>query len=228
MSNILKVVGLDPSMSNFGIVKADLDVDSLAFTITDVILLETEPEKDKKVRKVVRKNSEDLDRARILYNGLQEHAKGAWIGFAEIPVGSQSSRAMASYGMCLGVLASCPIPLIQVTPTEVKVAGAGTKTATKEEMIEWAVAKHPEAGWLRQMRSSPGRVKMDKKTGKPVLEGGQQVIVGAYKKGDPTGDNEHLADATAAIYAGLATDQFLQVLAMLKGTPMFSRAFTPA
>lgn len=215
-SNILKVVGMDPSMSNFGFAKADLDVDTLNFDVTDLILTSTDPEKDKKTRKQVRKNSEDLDRARILHAALQEHCKGAWMAFVEVPHGSQSARAMASYGMCIGVLASCSIPLIQLTEREVKEAGAGVRNATKEEMIEWAVKTYPKAPWLRHTRSSNGK----------VGKGG--FIVGAYKAGDPTSANEHLADATAAIKAGIESDQFLQVLSMLRGSPMFARSLTPA
>lgn len=192
---------MDPSMSNFGFAKADLNVDTMEFKITELILTSTEPEKDKKLKKAVRKNSEDLDRARILHTALLEHTKGTWIAFVEVPVGSQSARAMASYGMCVGVLAACPVPLIQVTPSEVKLAGAGVKSATKEEMIEWAMKEHPEAKWLTR-----------KSAGKDV----------------PVAKNEHLADATAAIKAGIESDQFQQVLAMMRGTPMFGRAFTPA
>ncbi|MEZ6841385.1 hypothetical protein ABVN80_15055 [Acinetobacter baumannii] len=107
----------------------------------------------------------------------------------EVPVGSQSARAMASYGICIGVLSSCPLPLIQVTPTEVKLAGTGIKTATKGEMIEAAMNAHPEAKW--PMRKIKG-----------VLE--------------PLSSNEHLADATFAIKAGLDTDEFKSAIQMLK------------
>lgn len=188
----IRVVGLDPSMSNFGIAKATLDTDSMTFALDDLVLVKTEPEHDKRARKVVRKNSEDLERARLLHKGIIEHTKSAALAFAEVPVGSQSARAMASYGMCLGILAACPIPLIQVTPTEVKLAGAGIKTASKEEMIAWALKKYPGANWLRYQQNGKG-----------------------FKKDDPSSANEHLADATAAIEAGILTDQFRQTVAMM-------------
>jgi Holliday junction resolvasome RuvABC endonuclease subunit len=188
----IRVVGLDPSMSIFGIAKATLDTDSMTFTLDDLVLVKTEPEHDKRARKVVRKNSEDLERARLLHKGIIEHTKNAALAFAEVPVGSQSARAMASYGMCLGILAACPIPLIQVTPTEVKLAGAGIKTASKEEMIAWALKKYPDANWLRYQQSGK-----------------------SFKKGDPCSAIEHLADATAAIEAGILTDQFRQMVAMM-------------
>lgn len=191
MSRLLKIIGMDPSMSNFGFASATLDMDTMLFTVDHLNLVSTEPEKDKKLKKAVRKNSEDLDRAQILHNGLIVGCRGHAIAIAEVPVGSQSSRAMASYGMCLGILAACPIPLIQVTPNEVKMAGAGVKTATKEEMIEWATGKYPSAPWLMQQRGG----------------------VNKY-----LGKNEHLADAVASIEAGIATDQFQQLIAMMRAT----------
>ena len=92
--------------------------------------------------------------------------------------------------MCIGALSSCPIPLIQVQPTEVKLATVGKKTATKEEMINHAVKAHPEANWI--VRKSKG-----------------QIVL--------TASNEHLADAVSVIYAGLLSDQFTQATALLKG-----------
>jgi len=188
----IRIIGLDPSLRNFGIVKATLDLRDLTIQINDLILVETEGQGK---RKVVRQNSEDLRRAAALYQGLQMHARGASLAFAEVPVGSQSARAMASYGVCLGVLASCPAPIIQVTPSEVKEIAIGHKNATKQEMIDWAVEKYPDAPWFREKKGG-------------VLR--------------PLNKNEHLADATAAIEAGLATDQFRQVRALHLGTPAFA------
>lgn len=186
----LKLLGLDPSMSNFGIAKMTLDLDDMALTLDDLVLVKTEPEADKKKRKAVRQNSLDLERGRILHDALIQHAQGCQIAVAEVPVGSQSARAMASYGVCIGVLSACPIPMIQVTPSEVKVAGFGVKSATKDEMIEWALQTYPAGPWL--MRKAAG-----------------QMV--------PTAANEHLADAVAAVHAGIHTDQFRQATALMRG-----------
>lgn len=188
----IKIAGLDPSMSNFGAVRALLDINTLEVTVTDMEVVKTEPEKDKAKRKVVRKNSEDLERAALLHTGAMKIAREVELAFVEVPVGSQSSRAMASYGVCLGVLAAVQevVPIIQLTPTEVKVAGCGIKTATKGEMIEAMIAKYPDAPW--PMRMSKGvRV--------PIA-----------------GECEHIADALAAIEAGLKTDEFRATLAMMR------------
>ena len=103
---------------------------------------------------------------------------------------------MASYGICIGVLTNCRCGVIEVTPTEVKVAATGSKTATKEEMIDWAYKKYRDAyGWLTRKQS------------------GQYVL----KK-----ENEHLADAIGAINAGLKTSQWKQ----LKGILLLSQQKT--
>jgi len=203
MSNSMKIVGMDPSLSNFGVVHATLDLDTMKIAPTAMTVVQTEPEKDKKVRKQVRKNSEDLDRARTLYRGAMEAVDGPMMAFIEVPVGSQSARAMASYGVCLGVIAAVAetLPIVQVTPTDVKLAGSGVKTATKHEMIEAMVAKYPDAPWPRYEQNGKG-----------------------YKKGDiHAGEAEHIADALAAIEAGIVSDEFRQTVAVFKATPFFKQ-----
>ena len=183
--NKVRIVGIDPSLRNFGIVKATLDPHTLEYTVDDLFLVGTESQD----KKVVRKNSDDLRRGKLLFDGLTEACRGASLAIAEIPVGSQSARAMASYGVCVGVLAACPIPLIQVTPTEVKMATVGSKTASKNEMISWATEKFPAAPWLT--RKVKGKV-------------------------DLISANEHLADAVAAIEAGVLTAEFARMMMMYK------------
>lgn len=187
MSSKIRVVGIDPALRNLGLCKATINLNTLEIDVVDLILVETEA--NKKTAKVVRKNCDDLDRAKILHDALVEHCKGNHLAFCEVPVGSQSARAMASYGICIGVLAACPIPMVQLTPSEVKLAATGSKHAAKQEMIEWAFEKYPKAPWLA------------------VRRGG--VLT-------PTLNNEHLADATAAIHAGILTDQFRQAASMMK------------
>lgn len=184
----IKVVGVDPSLRNFGIVKAELDISDMTFKVTEMKLIESED--NAKKAKTVRKNSDDLRRANLLHRGFIEACKDASFAFVEVPVGSQSARAMASYGICVGVLSACPIPMIQLTPTEVKLAGTGIKSATKGEMIEAAVKAHPYAKWMTR------KVK------------GELALLN---------DNEHLADALWAIQAGIETDQFLGAVEMMRG-----------
>lgn len=185
MSKLLRIAGLDPSMSNFGMVKGNLDLTTGILTDIELTLQSTAPDSS---NKTVRKNSQDLERARQLSVALHEFLDDVDMVFVEIPVGSQSARAMASYGMCIGVLSQVNHALIQVTPTEVKVAATGLKTASKLQMIEWATATYPNANWLTK------KVK------------GITTFTNA---------NEHLADAVAAIHAGVRTDEFKQARALL-------------
>ena len=175
----LKVAGLDPSLNNFGMVKGTLDLVSGSLELEELLLLETRP--NNKDKKVVRKNSDDLIRTRLLMKGLTQFLDDVDLAFVEIPVGSQSARAMASYGMCLGVLGIITIPLIQVTAIEIKKTATGNKTASKQDMINWAQEAYPLAAWLTK----------------------KQHGLTTY-----TAKNEHLADALGAIYAGVLTDEF--------------------
>lgn len=184
----LTIMGLDPSMNNFGMVVGELDLTTGGLSNLKMML--SSPDKPK-TAKSVRQNSKDLNHAKQQYAGLHAflNTHTPDVICVEIPVGSQSARAMASYGMCIGILASIDKPLIQVTPTEVKLATGLSKTASKADMIQWATETYPEANWLTKKQ-----------------------------KGDVTYTlaNEHLADALAAIYAGVKTDQFKLMTAMRK------------
>tara|TARA_B100001559_G_scaffold319797_1_gene330090 strand:+ start:1717 stop:2292 length:576 start_codon:yes stop_codon:yes gene_type:complete len=188
--SLLQVVGMDPSLRNWGIAKGTLTVglhSSLTISHLDVIqpVLST--------GKQVRQNSLDLESARQLAAQALAAAQGAHAIFVEVPVGSQSARAMASYGICVGVLGALRasgIPFFEVTPNEVKMISVGKKTATKSEMIQWAYARHPEAKW-------------------PTYKQHGQDVISEAKA-------EHMADAVAAIHAGLASNPFQQTLPFLR------------
>ncbi|HBW8542488.1 TPA: hypothetical protein MFM47_004725 [Klebsiella pneumoniae] len=187
MSKVIKVVGVDPSMSNFGLAIGTLDLDTDKLEIHGLELVET---KAGGTKKTVRVNSDDLRRAKEIWRTARPIIEQAHIVFCELPVGSQSSRAQTSYGVCIGVLACVDKPLIQVTPNEIKHYVGNKLTTSKEEIIQWAIAKQPDAPWLRR-----------KQAGKDAL----------------VAKNEHLADAIASIYSGMQTDQFRQVRDVLKG-----------
>lgn len=192
MSTSIKVVGCDPSLRNWGLAIGSYDLLSKQIQI-DLLGL-TCPTLSK--GKQVRQNSLDLDAAYQLYKGAIAATEGAHAVFVEVPVGSQSARAMASYGICVGVLGALRangIPFFEVTPTEVKLAGAGKKTATKEEMIYWALHKHPEANW-------------------PMYKLHGENAISEAKA-------EHQADAIAAIYAGIASNAFQQMLPFMTAQP---------
>lgn len=174
----ITIAGFDPSMSSWGMFKMELHITNgkvVGYSYKECKLIKTAKGKNKSVRV----NSDDLSRARTLNEGIKDFLSDVQAVCVEIPVGSQSAAAMKSYGMCVALLGTIDLPLIQVTPSEVKIAATGNKNATKKQMIDWAVSKLPDADWLIN-RSN-----------------------GSY-----TNDNEHLADAFASIVAGAKTDEF--------------------
>ena len=185
----IKVVGFDPSLRNWGIAQGTIYFDPLSrLHIDHLNLINPDLPKGKQVRQ----NSIDLEAAKQLCAGALEAAKGAQAIFVEVPMGSQSARAMASYGICVGVLGALRatgIPFFEVTPTEVKLASTGSKTSSKRDMIKWAMNQHHEANW-------------------PMYKEHGQSIVSEAKA-------EHMADAIGAIYAGVHTSDFQQYLPLI-------------
>jgi len=177
-----RAIGIDMALANMGLVAVDIDGDEVL--CRNLKLVSTENQKGK----AVRASSDDLRRATELHMAMEEYVEeyGASIAFAEVPSGSQSATAARALGIAVGVLACCPIPIIQVAPMEVKrlVNGNPKAKVSKAEVIAWARTRWPKANWLTH------KVK------------GQIVY---------NNDNEHLADALATIVAGMATPQFQQL-----------------
>lgn len=197
---MLTVIGIDPAFANMGLCRAGINLNVSQglkpLEIQELKLISTEGQD----RKVVRKSSDDLRRAQELHAGLVEFCSPSYhpssfprIAFAEIPSGAQSAAAAKALGIAVGVLAACPIPIIQVNPLQVKLFTAGKK-ATKDDMIAWAVGLYPDADWLRH-----------------------------GKEGRITKANEHLADAIAIIHAGIHTTEFKQLVAMLPKSTSIKR-----
>lgn len=184
---MMKVLGVDAAFSNFGIAFGSIDVSEAPrieprhIRIESLQLVTTKPT-DKETRKVVRKSSDDLRRARAIVAGIREACEKhqPTLIAVEVPSGAQSARAASTLGMVVGILGSIDIPLVEVTQREVKEA-TGDKLADKIDIINWAMALYPDAGWVMQKR------------------GGKLIQVSST--------NEHLADAVAAIHAAIATEE---------------------
>lgn len=175
---------MDPSLSNWGLAAAELCLETGILETPRLTLVRPK----KMAGKQVRVNSQDLFRAEHLASAVQAEAAKAKAIFVEVPVGSQSARAMASYGICVGVLAALRasgIEFIEVTPTEVKRAFTGCDTATKQQMIDQAVSLYPEADF-------------------------------PMHRGQVANTAEHLADAIASIHAGVHTPAFKNLLRLFK------------
>jgi len=190
MTKVL-IAGLDGSKRNFGVARVLLDIDTLGIEVEDLVLIKTEKSQEKSVRA----SSDNLVRAQAVVHGIQPALAGCISAFIEVPSGGQSYDAVLGFGIVIGIYASLTIPTIEVSPAETKLAAVGTKTASKQEMIDWAAEKWPNAPWLRYRQNGKN-----------------------YKKGEPTLDNEHLADALAIVHAGIRTPAFRQTLAILKAS----------
>ena len=187
MSKTIRMLGIDPALRNTGLAVGNYNIDTGNLDVFRVELAKTDKGGD---GKVVRKSSDDLRRARIIVAAIQSAVKlhRPHIAVAEVPGGCQSARGAFSNGICCGVLASLGVPLVEVSPDEVKLASVGNKTAPKSAIIQWATQAWPNAGW--SMGKYRGQIKL-------------------------LDENEHMADACAAIAAGLLTAQFAQAVAMM-------------
>lgn len=188
----IQICGFDPSLRNWGIATALLDLESGLLDVPTLSIVKPRDETTKQVRK----NSKDLAIANQLFSGAYDIASKCKVVFVEVPVGSQSARAMASYGVCVGVLGSLTglgIPIIEVSPEENKKVMTGKRTATKDEMIAAAYAAYPDANWPRHDRNGT-----------------------TFVKGEMKAEAEHVADAIGAIHAGCATPVFQNLLKLLR------------
>lgn len=189
--SVIKVLGQDPSMNNWGLVAAEINIETYDIKVVDMLVL-AKPKQEKARKKQVRQNSQDLERAKAVHEGLHSFIKQytPHMTMVEVPHGSQSASAMKGYGLCLGVLGSMPMPMIQLQESECKINAVGARSATKKQMIEWAMSEHPSAPW--KLRKSKGEL----------------VSVDGY--------NEHVADAIGALHAGILTDQFSSAIELAK------------
>lgn len=181
---IIRFAALDGSKANFGIAKLDYDTTTDTLHVAGLRLIKTEKTKIKGVRI----SSDNLRRGQEIAVALREELADCALAFAEIPSGAQSADAAYAFGMVVGLYSCITIPLVEVTPSETKLAAVGTRTASKDEIINWAAERFPDAPWLR------------------VKRGGVMV---------PTKANEHLADAVAIAHAGIRLPVFRQTVAMV-------------
>lgn len=178
---VITVLGCDPSFRNWGLARAKLDLTTGILDDLELRLVETKPNHSKQVRQ----NSKDIADATFSAKNAMDWFNDATVVFVEVPVGSQSANGMKSYGIVVGILgafSASGAQLIEVNPTENKVVLTGSKTASKEAMIEAAVNLYPDANWIRD------------------------------SKGRLLNKNEHLADAIGAIHAGVQTPAFQNLM----------------
>lgn len=163
------LIGMDPSLKNWGLARF-----SMEGQLEDLQVFQTLPEK------ADRKSTDDFRRLLFIAKQLKEYLVSGDTLFVELPIGSQSARAMVSYGSVLAILATLEAfgyPCLAVTPREAKIAALGDPEASKEAIITWAIQKFPEGPWPTK-----------KLHGKPTIIAGKA---------------EHMADAVAIAHAGI-------------------------
>lgn len=183
---IIPVLGMDPSLTNWGLAEASLDLSSGMLSVPQLTLIQPKDLEGKQIRV----NSNDLHRATQLADPVIAACKRAKAIFVEVPVGSQSARAMASYGICVGVLAAVRalgIQIIEVTALDTKLVFTGNRNATKRQMIDRVAELYPTANF-------------------PPLH-----------KGKLPDKTEHLADAVASIHSGVRTPVFQNLMRLFQG-----------
>lgn len=197
---IIKAIGIDAAFANMGFAAVEIDIDpDLPMPHIDcdqLHLVSTEKDGSKQVRV----SSDRLRRSQELREALLRVSKEAEavVAFAEIPAAPQNASAAFAFGIAIGVLASCPVPIIEVSPMEVKAAVAGKKVkkgASKAEIIEWAASRWPDAPWLRAAHAARSK--------NGLLPAGRLLA-----------ENEHCADALAAVVAGVQTPEFKRLVAL--------------
>lgn len=182
---IVNVVGLDPSLRNWGVAEAKLGLESGVLSTPQLKVITTA---DEPKGKQVRQNSYDLLASSELAGAMLLLIPTTKFFFVEVPHGSQSAQAMKGYGICIGILGfmrAMGATIIEVSASENKKGFTGDSKATKKMMIDTAVGHYPDANW--------------------PIHGGKIVA----------GTAEHMADAIAAIHAGVNTPEFSNLLKLL-------------
>lgn len=138
------VVGIDAAMSNMGFVKVVVNSATLEITkVLDLKVVSTEPDTSKGIRK----SHDRLRRGRDLLQEMRAFCYGGFLACAEVPEGSQSADAAWSLGLATGLLCACSLPMVEVSPLDVKKI-TGQRGADKEAMRQWAYNKFPDAPWI--------------------------------------------------------------------------------
>ena len=182
----IKFVALDSSLDNTGMAVGSYT--SGIISIEKLYLFENGETINKKYKntkkRVRRKTKECIEKCTLTFHNIRETLKDIGINtidviFIEEPTGSQNSSGMKSYGVTcqlIGVLEDY-FKVVSVSAEGAKVASVGNKSASKEDIINWAYDLYPNLEWDIHK-------------------------VGKYK-GQLKDKNEHMADAIAIAYEGI-------------------------
>lgn len=181
---VIKILGMDPSFSNWGLAAMAYDLQLKSLLLAKLDVVQPPSDDSKQVRQ----SSKDMLRAEYLLDYVKAYLPFVDVICVEVPHGSQNARASLGAGVCLGVLAGIKqlvnIPVIYVNAGETRKEITGKNSATKQQAIDWATGLYPGPLW-------------------PMYNGKLNA-----------GKAEHMADAIAAVHAGMKTETF-KVLEML-------------
>lgn len=184
MKNSFKILGMDPSFSNWGLAAMVYESKSGSLSLAKLDVAHPPTDDSKQVRQ----SSKDLERASYLLEKINSYLPYVDVICIEVPHGSQSARASLGAGVCLGLIAALKLltnkPIICVNAGETRKEITGKASATKQQAIDWAYGKYPGDLWPKQ----------------------KGTLVASKA--------EHMADAIAAVHAGVKTENF-KMLVML-------------
>lgn len=140
----MKFIAIDSSLRYTGVAVGTIDKED-NISVDKLLLTETQKTKNKQIRA----SSDTINRCREIHSFVHQIMadENPDVIFVETPSGSQNASGMKSYGLVCMLIASLVPPPIEVTPTEVKVAYMGNKTASKESIINKASTQYPDLEW---------------------------------------------------------------------------------
>jgi Holliday junction resolvasome RuvABC endonuclease subunit len=141
---MIRILAVDPGFCHTGIVAMELQSGVWRPVLLETVTTEPPKEKSKLLKG-------DCDFARLLMTAdrmLAEAPKARGL-LAELPPGGAKSaaaqRAMAlASGLLAGLVASLRLPYELVQPGDVKKSVTGKRSASKEEIMDWAGRQWPE------------------------------------------------------------------------------------
>ena len=182
------ILGIDPGLAATGFAVARVQGRSdVIESVLAVGLIESKVDYD-----LGNKSNGQVSRAgwlnTILANFVSEYEVDAIA--CEMPFISPQAFANFAHGLTMGAIAALNIPMMLVRPHQVK-AAALRRSATKRDVIAWALSVTEKDSLPWPTSKTPNRLGL-------TFEGKQ---VASYA--------EHLADALAAIQAGIRTREWL-------------------
>lgn len=192
---IITMLGIDPGMQHTGYAVADVDLAARQIImVRDMGVLTTKRENCRQVRR----SSDDLRRARSLRTRLDALTKRYRIDVAASEMASTAPfvRIALNFGIMLGVLSSFDFLLIELLPQDVKEAVTGNRSATKRDIVKWALGVPSEPGVRWPKAARPNKLELSH-NGVEIANSG-----------------EHQADALAVIHAALHSEQLAGIVSL--------------